>query len=147
MDQKSFKNRSTNDQTSIKNPSTIDPTSIKNPSKIDHKSIKHRSKSDLGAFWLPRAIPDRFCLDLGRVLWPKRPQLDPYLRPNMEPKSMNIREKTESKMKQILRASWNRKFVRFWWIFEGKMRPSWHSKSTQDEDSRNTTKSKNTLAR
>ena len=77
-------------------------------------------KSDFGASCLPRAIlerfraiPERFYLGLGRVLWPKRPQLDPYVRPNMEPKTMNIREKTESKMKQNLRASWSPFFFDF----------------------------------
>ena len=117
IDQSTFKYRSTNqsnvDQKSIQHRPNIDPKSINNRSKIDQKSIQIRWKSDFGAFWLPRAIPERFCQGLGRVLWPKRPQHGPQLGPKIVQKSIQ----EPSKIHPNLHLVFDRFFIDFWSIF------------------------------
>ena len=52
--------------------------------------------------------------------------------PTWSPKRSQNREKIEAKIDQNFDGSWGRIFEGFWWIWEGKMEPSWHQNRTKN---------------
>ena len=52
--------------------------------------------------------------------------------PTWSPKRSQNREKIEAKIDQNFDGSWGRIFEGFWWIWEGKMEPSWHQNRAQN---------------
>ena len=52
--------------------------------------------------------------------------------PTWSPKRSQNREKIEAKIDQNLDGSWGRIFERVWWIWEGKMDPSWDQNRTKN---------------
>ena len=111
---------------SIKFLSTTHETSSKNRSKIDPGgpgvgpgALLGWSRRPLGPLDDSRTPPGKL---LGRFFGHKRPtwlkfgtQLGSQHGTKIHRKSM---EKTT--------LNWDRYFLRFWWIFDGKMRPCWH---------------------
>ena len=113
---------------------------IKNHAKMDQKSMKNRSKigenrgleaswgiswhlvASLGVLRAPRTAKRRPKTRLGASWLEKGGQHGSNLAPKTEPKSRKNRSKNRSKFD----GSWGRIFEGFWWIWEGKMEPSWH---------------------
>ena len=52
--------------------------------------------------------------------------------PTWSPKWSQNREKIEAKIDQNFDGSWGRIFEGFWWIWEGKMEPSWDQNRTKN---------------
>ena len=130
--------------------SKISQTSIKNGLKNNHNSSKievWRAPVQvwrrLGPSWAIQSVFGGILDCLGSVLEASWRGLGGLLgglwlrkvanmAPTWSPKRSQNREKIEAKIDQNFDGSWGRIFEGFWWIWEGKMEPSWHRNRAQN---------------
>ena len=112
------------------------PKIFENVPKILPKSSSGESfgrlGSVLGVFWAVLGCLWVFWVRLGAscgrpwgVLGRLASKKMANMAPTWSPKRSQNREKIEAKIDQNLDGSWGRIFEGFWWIWEGKMEPSW----------------------
>ena len=89
----------------------------------------------LGALGRPGGVLGRLGASCGRpwgVLGRLGSKKVANMAPTWSPKRSQNREKIEAKIDQNFDGSWGRIFEGFWWIWKGKMEPSWHQNRTKN---------------
>ena len=80
----------------------------------------------LGRLWVSRGRVGPSCGRPGGLLGRLGSKKVANMAPTWSPKRSPNREQIEAKIDQHFDGSWGRSFERLWWIWEGKVEPSWH---------------------